>query len=114
MVIDNGHMFPYLLLGFIPMVLLVIIIVSVISIIVSFINRNHNANNMDPNQIKTRTTVGDFLLNIASIIALYTIVGSVLGLVFIVIEKAYPRITNGYDYYYSASISWPVSILVVL
>ena len=68
---------------------------------------------MDPNQIKPKTTIVDFLLNIASIIALYTIVGSTLNLLFTVIGKAYPKITNEH-YYYSQSISWPVSILIIL
>lgn len=65
-------------------------------------------------QIKPKTTAIDFLLNAGAIIALYTIVSSLLALIFIVVEKAYPRITDRYDYYYSQSISWPVSILIVL
>ena len=65
-------------------------------------------------QMKPKTTAGDFLLNMGAIIALYTIVSSLLGLIFIVVEKAYPKITNEYNYYYSQSISWPVSILIVL
>lgn len=65
-------------------------------------------------QTKPRTTAVDFLLNAGAVIVLYTIVVSLLGLIFIVVEKAYPKIANGYDYYYSQSISWPVSILIVL
>jgi len=69
---------------------------------------------MDPNQIKSKVTAGDFLLNIGAIIVLYTIVSNLVGLIFTVIEKAYPKITNGYDYFGSQSISWPVSILIIL
>lgn len=65
-------------------------------------------------QMKPKTTAVDFLLNVGAIIVLYAIVSSLLALIFIVVEKAYPRITDGYDYYYSQSISWPVSILIVL
>lgn len=91
-------------------------IIIVVGIIVFFINRNKNnmQNNMEPNQPKT--TAGDFLLNIGAIIALYTVVSFLLTLLFTVIENAYPQITNGYNYYggYSTSISWPVSILIIL
>ena len=98
--------------SFIPMIVIIIIIVG---IVVFFTNRNHNINNMDPNIIKPKTTAWDFLLNVGAIIALYTIVGNLLSLVFTVVEKAYPKITNGYNYYSSSqSISWPVSILIVL
>jgi hypothetical protein len=72
---------------------------------------------MDPNQtMKPKTSAGDFLLNIGAIIFLYTIVSCLLNLIFTVIEKAYPKIVSGYDYYsgYSPSISWPVSMLIVL
>jgi len=102
---------PYMLLSFVPFIVLIIIIIG---IVVFFTNRNHNMNNMDPNQMKPKTTAGDFLLNIGAIIALYTVVSCLLNLLFTVINKAYPQINNGYNYYSSHSISWPVSILIVL
>ena len=38
---------------------------------------------------------------------------SLVDLLFTVINKAYPQISNGYDYTVSQSISWPVAILIV-
>ena len=70
-------------------------------------------NNNTQNSGRAVTTASDFLLNIASIITLYTVVSTLLVLIFTVIEHAYPQITDSY-YYYSSSISWPVSILIVL
>jgi len=102
---------PFMFLSFIPTILFIIIIVGIIAF---FSNRNHNVNNMEPNQIKPKATAGDFLLNIGAIIALYTIVSYLLNLTFIVIETSYPQITGGYNYYISQSISWPVSILIIL
>lgn len=94
---------------------LLVPIIIIVAIIVYFINRNKN--NMDENlSNKPKTTAGDFLLNIGAIIALYTIVGNLLDLFFTVIDKAYPQITTSYNYYSSSSysISWPVSILIIL
>ena len=114
--IDSPDMFPfYMFLGFVPFIVAIVIIVGIVVFIVFIINHNHNTNNnMDSNQMKPKTTAGDFLLNLGAIIALYTVVSFLLALIFTVINKAYPKITNGYDYYYSQSISWPVSILIVL
>ena len=67
---------------------------------------------MDPNNIRPKTTAADFLLNIGAIITLYTVVTTLLTLLFTAIEKAYPPITD--SYYYSPSISWPVSILIIV
>ena len=102
---------PYIFLSFAPTLIFIIVIVGVIAF---FINRSHNINNMDTNQMKSKATVGDFLLNIGAIIALYTIVSYLLNLIFTVIETAYPQITSGYYYSSSQSISWPVSILIIL
>ena len=66
---------------------------------------------MEPNQFQPKTSVKDFFLNLGAIVALYTVVVSLLNLVFTVINKAYPQIntyTNG-----SSSISLPVSILII-
>ena len=96
---------------FVPLIVLIIIIVG---IVVFFINRNHNINNMDPNQMKPKASAKDFFLNLGAFTALYTLVGSLLNLLFSVINSAYPQIKGGYDYSGgSQSISWPVAILVV-
>jgi len=41
------------------------------------------------------------------------LLANLLGLLFTVIDTAYPKITNGYNYFGSSSISWPVASLVV-
>lgn len=66
-------------------------------------------------QNKIKTSVKDFFLNLGAFVALYTVIVALLNLLFTVINKAYPQISNGYDYYgsYSTSISWPVAVLVV-
>jgi len=63
---------------------------------------------MEPN--KTKGGAKDFFLNLGAIIALYTVVASVLNLLFTVINVAYPQI--GY-YYGTQSISWPVAVLII-
>ncbi|MES2087412.1 MAG: DUF5671 domain-containing protein [Patescibacteria group bacterium] len=64
-------------------------------------------------QTKPRTSPKDLFLNLGAIVALYTVVISLLNLLFSVINAAYPQITYGYYYFGSQSISWPVSILVI-
>lgn len=98
-------------------VLPIMFIIIIIGVIIFFSNRSRNtSNNVDPNQMKPKTTAGDFLLNIGAIIILYTIVSSLLNLLFTITEIAYPQINNDYYYYpnSSHSISWPVSILIIL
>jgi hypothetical protein len=69
---------------------------------------------MDPNQMKPKASAKDVFLNLGAFIALCTLVGNLLGLLFTIINTAYPKITNGYNYFGSTSISWPVATLVVL
>ena len=64
--------------------------------------------NMEP-KINTR----DFFINLGAIVALYTSVVSLLNLLFTVINTAYPQVTNGYNYFGSGSISWPVATLII-
>jgi hypothetical protein len=69
-------------------------------------------------QIKIKTSAKDFFLNIGAFVALYTVVVTLLNLLFTVINVAYPRVNDMYygSYYYSSStqnISWPVSILII-
>lgn len=65
---------------------------------------------MEPTQ---NNNAKDFFLNLSATVTLYIVVGSLISLLFTVINKAYPQITSGYQYYSSSSISWPVSMLVV-
>lgn len=67
---------------------------------------------MEP-QTKVRISAKDFFLNLGATIALYTTVGSLISLLFTIINTAYPKVTNGYSYFGSTSISWPVSILLI-
>src|SRR3989344_3778477 len=100
------EMIPYMLLGFAPYIIFLLIIIGIVA---HFTNRNQN-NTMDPNQIKT--TAKDFFLNLGVIAVLYTVIFTLLNLLFTIIDAAYPPITN---YYYgsTASISWPVSIIII-
>lgn len=60
-----------------------------------------------------KTNAKDFFLNLGAIVALYTLVYSLVNLLFTVIDKAFPPIASGYYYNTSASISWPVATLVI-
>ncbi len=60
-----------------------------------------------------RNKTKDFFLDLGVTVALYTSVVSLLNLLFTVINKAYPQITNGYSYFGSQSISWPVAVLII-
>lgn len=101
---------------YIYLILFFIVLVGVIVGIVAFINNRNKTNNMDPNQTgqSRKASAKDFFLNLGAFVALYVLVGNLLSLLFTVINTAYPKITNGYNYYGSSSISWPVASLVVL
>lgn len=60
-----------------------------------------------------RASAKDFFINLGAIVALYTGVVSLLNLLFTIINTAYPKITNGYNYFGSQSISWPVATLII-
>ena len=66
---------------------------------------------MEPTQ-NTKISAKDLFLNLGAFVALYTVVFSLIDLLFTVIEKAYPQ-TTYLGYYSSANISWPVAILVI-
>ncbi|MSU44640.1 hypothetical protein EXS45_00435 [Candidatus Nomurabacteria bacterium] len=105
-----GYLNGVLIYIFIFLVVLVGIIVGIVAL---FINRNKN--NMDPNQMKPRSSAKDVLLNLGAFVALYTLVGNLIGLLFTIINTAYPKIASSYNYYGgSSSISWPVATLVVV
>jgi len=61
----------------------------------------------------TRASAKDFFINMGAIVALYTLVYSLINLLFTVINKAYPKIVEGYDYMGSRSISWPVATIII-
>ncbi len=68
---------------------------------------------MEPNQ-KPKVSVRDFFLNLGSVIALYTVMISLVNLLFTIINTAYPQTINSFDYVVgSTSISWPVSVMVI-
>jgi hypothetical protein len=90
---------------------IVVIVLVVWGIVRFFINRNINS--MDPNQNKMKVSAKDVFLNLGAFIGFYTLIGSLLNLLFSIIEKAYPRIADIYYVGSTSSISWPVSILIV-
>lgn len=55
----------------------------------------------------------DFFINLGAIVALYTCIVSLINLLFVIINTAYPQINYGYNYLGSQSISWPVATLVI-
>lgn len=64
-------------------------------------------------QTKISGGAKDFFINLGAIVALYTLIISLVNLLFTIINYAYPKITNGYDYMGSQSISWPVATLII-
>ena len=92
------------------MMIYVIILLILIGGIGAFII--NNLTNMEPNQ-RTKVSGKDFFLNLGAIVALYTTVISLVTLLFTVINHAYPRVTSGYSYYGSGSISWSVATLII-
>lgn len=67
---------------------------------------------MDPNQ-KPKGNAKDFFLNLGAIVALYTVLISLVNLLFTIINQAFPQVTSGYNFYSSPSISWPVATLII-
>jgi hypothetical protein len=60
-----------------------------------------------------KSNTKDFFINLSAIVALYVGVISLLNLLFTAINTAYPKITNGYSYFSSGSISLPVATLII-
>jgi hypothetical protein len=61
---------------------------------------------------QTKTTPKDFFLHLGATIALYTAVIALINLYFTVINYYFPDALAGY--YFSSSIAWPVSMLIVV
>jgi hypothetical protein len=69
----------------------------------------------------SKTSAKDFFLNLGAVISLYTVIGSLISLLFTVIQSKFPQSsTYGYDYAYTSmymgaqSISWPVAMLIIV
>ena len=63
-------------------------------------------------ETQTKASARDFFINLGAIIALGTVIGNLVSLLFTIINKAYP-VTTGYNYYGTYSISFPVASLIV-
>ncbi len=91
--------------------LIIVLIVIIFIIAFSFQNNMENIENMSP---KPKTTPKDFFINLGAIVALYTVVVTLLNLLFTIINVAYPKVTSYYSYYPgSQSISFPVATLII-
>lgn len=67
----------------------------------------------NPSTSSGRASARDFFLNLGAIVALYTVVVSLLNLLFRVINVAFPQTLNTYSYFGSQSISMPVATLII-
>ena len=61
----------------------------------------------------TKTSAKDFFIHLGAMIALYTTAISLVNMLFTVIDKAYPPISQ-YNYYSSYSISFPVASMIIM
>ncbi len=78
---------------------------------------------MEPNQtpaptqvqVEPKSSAKEFFLNLGAMVAMFTVAGTLINLLFTVINEAFPQITSGYNYYYnfSSSISFPVATLII-
>lgn len=62
--------------------------------------------------MNTKTTPKDLFLHLGALVALYVAVGALINLVFSIINYTQPDTLA--SYFYSGSIAWPISMLVVL
>ncbi len=63
-------------------------------------------------ELKPKASIKELFLNLGAVVALYTVVISLINLLFSVINTAYPKISE-IGYYATESISWPVAILII-
>lgn len=70
--------------------------------------------NQMQNAVHSKTTAKDFFLHLGTMVALYSFAISLVNLLFTVINKAYPQITGYYYGYSSYSISFPVSVMIIM
>lgn len=62
-------------------------------------------------ETQTKINAKDVFINLGAIVALYTLVVSLIILLFTVINNSFPQV--GYNYMDSGSISWPVATLII-
>lgn len=63
--------------------------------------------------MNTKTTPKDFFLHLGATIVLYTVVVALMNFVFSIINYTFPdQLARGY--YYASSISWPLSMVIIL
>ncbi len=64
----------------------------------------------------SKTGAKDFFLNIGALISFYTVIGSVIDILFTAINTRFSKVSDTYDYIYSSSssISWPVAMVIIL
>jgi hypothetical protein len=73
--------------------------------------------NNTPSEVGSGTSAKDFFLHLGSIVALYVVSGNFISLLFIIINKAYPEVSNYNYYFYSqggSEISLPVATLIIV
>lgn len=66
---------------------------------------------MEP-QIQQTGKAKNLFLNLGAVIALYTVIVSLLNLLFTIINTVYPQISS-YSRFGSTSISWPVATIII-
>lgn len=59
-----------------------------------------------------KTTPKDFFLHAGATVALYVVAGSLINLMFSIINRAFPDALN--NYFTVSSVAWPISVLIVL
>ncbi|MCC2630505.1 MAG: hypothetical protein K0S38_314 [Candidatus Paceibacter sp.] len=63
---------------------------------------------------RSRSTAGDFFLQLGIIVALYISSISLVGLLFQIINKAFPDKLNPYYYYNNESVLWFTAFLIIM
>ena len=64
-------------------------------------------------ETQTKISAKDLFINLGAIVSLYTVVVSLVNLLFTAINTAYPKIERGYGIFGSQSISWPVATIII-
>ena len=90
-----------------PVMVIVIVVVFGLGIVTLLINLK--GNNMDNRNVGTAK---DFFMQLGAIVTFYASAIALITLLFEVINFAYPKVTNYYQYY-SPSISFQVATLIV-
>ncbi len=63
---------------------------------------------------KERGSTKSKLLHIGVVLSLYIVTANLINILFAVIDKVFREAGSGYYYGYTSSISWPVSMIIVL